>query len=235
MTAGDPQHQLAMAQLLQELRTPLTNIKTALTLLSSKQIKPAQRQKYLDLIRRECDRQNLLITSASELLSFGQGLDPTATLDLALVLPRLLEPYHTMAQERGVALRSEIAPHLPLACCPESWLQRIVRELLHNSLKFTAPGGAIEVLVANAGDYVQLEFRDNGSGIPAPDLPRIFDSFYHSRDAPGPSGEQHRPEGVGLGLTIVQQLLHRCGGSIAVTSQVNTGSRFRVLLPIATS
>jgi two-component system, OmpR family, phosphate regulon sensor histidine kinase PhoR len=216
----------AIAQLLQELRTPLTKIKTALTLLDSPSLKPVQRQKYLEMIRRECDHQNLLINGSSDLLALGQGVDLARVPPLSLleVLPGEIGTYQTLAVDRGIELTYQISPDLPLVACPESWVKRIVSELLQNSLKFTANSGQISILVIRQGEYIQLEFRDNGVGIPSSDLPKIFDCFYRSRS---------ENSGAGLGLTVVKNLLTRCGGAIFVVSQVDTGSRFRVLLPIA--
>lgn len=216
----------AIAQLLQELRTPLTTIKTALTLLDSPNLKPVQRQKYLEMIRRECDHQNLLINGSSDLLALGRGVDLAMVPPLSLleVLPGAISTYQTLAVDRGIELSYQIPMDLPMVACPESWVNRIVSELLQNSLKFTASGGQITVIVAPQSGHVQMEFRDNGVGIPLADLPRIFDCFYRSRS---------ENSGAGLGLTVVKNLLARCGGAIFVVSQVDTGSRFRVLLPIA--
>lgn len=217
----------AIAQLLQELRTPLTTIKTALTLLESPHLKPVQRQKYLDMIRRECDRQNQLISGSSDLLSLGRGIDLTQVPPLSLVdvLPGAIGTYQTLAIARDIQLTYQIPEDLPAVACPEGWVNRIVSEMLQNSLNFTANGGQIAVLVSVQNEQqVQLEFRDNGCGIPSGDLPRIFDCFYRVRSD---------QSGAGLGLTVVKNLLDRCGGAVFVVSQVDTGSRFRVLLPIS--
>jgi two-component system, OmpR family, phosphate regulon sensor histidine kinase PhoR len=112
--------------------------------------------------------------------------------------------------------------------CSEAWLKQIMINLLDNSLKFTLHGGAIAIYCAVQNNYVQLEFRDNGVGIPSADLPRVFDRFYRGRNLP----PENQVSYAGLGLTVVQQILFRCGGSISVVSQVDTGSRFRVMLPI---
>jgi signal transduction histidine kinase len=78
------------------------------------------------------------------------------------------------------------------------------------------------------GDYIQLEFRDTGIGIPTSEILKIFDRFYRVRPVANEDAG-----GAGLGLTIVQQLLLRCGGSISVKSRLGQGSTFNVLLPIA--
>jgi two-component system, OmpR family, phosphate regulon sensor histidine kinase PhoR len=218
--------------LLQELRTPLTNMKTALTLLDSPILKPLQRQRYVDLIKRECDRQNSLINGAIELLDLEKLAeeDIGAPLNLAETVPGVISTYQPLAAEKGLELAYNIPVDLPLVLCQEGWVKQIAINLLHNSIKYTLTGGQVFVQASVQGDYVQLEFRDNGVGIPMSDLPKIFDRFYRGRSLPNNSPTE--PDtGVGLGLTVVQNILLRCGGSISVTSQTGTGSRFRVLLP----
>jgi two-component system, OmpR family, phosphate regulon sensor histidine kinase PhoR len=216
--------------LFQELRTPLTNMKTALTLLDAPGLKPPQRQKYLDMIRQECDRQNSLISGAIELLDLEKLAEPgiATPVNLFDIVPSVISTYQPLAQEKGLQLGYDIPPNLLPVFCPESWIKQVTMNLLHNSIKFTLNGGQVFVQATAQGDYIQLEFRDSGVGIPLSDIPKIFDRFYRGRTLPHTSGTDI---GVGLGLTVVQNILLRCGGSISVTSQTGTGSRFRVLLP----
>lgn len=214
----------------QELRKPLTNIKTALTLLSSPSLKNIQRQRYLDMISTECDRQSLLVNGVLNLLQLESDLGqlPTQPIPLSVSLPGFISTYQPLAQEKGVTLKYTIAENLPAIACPESWIKQIVTNLIDNSLKFTPSAGQVQVVAQRYGeDMVQLTFKDTGIGVPGSDLPRIFDCFYRGRQIP--DGES---EGAGLGLTVVQQLLTYCGGSITVESQVGSGAIFRVYLPI---
>lgn len=213
----------------QELRTPLTTIKTALTLLNSPSLKPPQRQRYMDLIAKECDRQSSLITSLLDLVQLDQMAEQTAqkALKLSDVVPGVVSTYQPLAEEKGVMLAYTVPEDLPQVACVNSWVKQIVINLLHNGIKFTPRGGQVWVRAkAHSNDYVQIEFRDTGIGIPAAEIPKIFDRFYRVRQ----SGEES--SGAGLGLTIVQQLLIHCGGSISVRSRVGEGSTFQVLLPI---
>jgi signal transduction histidine kinase len=126
-----------------------------------------------------------------------------------------------------VQLGYTVSTALPYVSFPEPWLRQIVINLLHNSIKFTPPGGQVWVRSKQQGEYVQIEFRDTGMGIAAGEIPKIFDRFYRGR----PASSEDVP-GAGLGLTIVQQLLLRCGGSVSVTSRLGEGSTFKVLLPV---
>ena len=151
-------------------------------------------------------------------------------LRLSEIVPGVVSTYQPLAGEKGIMLAYTVSTDLPAVYCSPAWLRQIVINLLHNSIKFTPTGGKVWVIASAQGDYVQLEFRDTGIGISPYEIPRIFDRFYRVRSA-----SSDDPSGAGLGLTIVQQLLLRCGGSISVKSKAGEGSTFNVLLPIAPS
>ncbi|HHP7244811.1 MAG TPA: sensor histidine kinase, partial [Elainellaceae cyanobacterium] len=212
----------------QELRTPLANMKTALTLLNSPQLKTTQRQRYMDLLSQECDRQSSLITSVLDLTQL-EDVDesvPIKPLRIVDVVPAVVSTYQPLAQEKGIALAYTIPPDLPTVSCLSNWLRQVVINLLHNAIKFTPGGGKVWVRARQQGDYVQIEVRDTGIGIATADIPKIFNRFYRVRHSKDDSS------GAGLGLAIVQQLLLRCGGSISVNSRQGEGSAFNVMLPL---
>lgn len=213
----------------QELRTPLTTIKTALSLLNSPSLKLPQRQRYMDLIAKECDRQSSLITSLLDLVQLDQAVSPTAleSIRVSDIVPGVVSTYQPLAEEKGVKLSHMVPEDLPAIACMSNWLKQIVINLLHNGIKFTPSGGQVWVRVRRQGSYVNLEVRDTGVGMAPNELPKIFDRFYRIRQA-----SLEDTSGAGLGLTIVQQLLLHCGGSISVRSKLGEGSTFTVLLPI---
>lgn len=219
----------SIAHLMQELCTPLTNIKTALQLLESPGIKQLQRQRYLGLIRGECDRQTALINGVTRLLAIDRSPDSTEIVPIQLshIIPGIVSTYQPLAEEKGIRLGYTIPDDLPIIIFVESWLRQITINLLHNGIKYTPDGGQVFVRASVQGEYIQLEFRDTGIGISRLEIPKIFDQFYRIRHS-----QFQNSSGAGLGLTIVQNILIRCGGSISVTSQVGAGSKFRVLLPI---
>ncbi|MGB3202219.1 MAG: ATP-binding protein [Nodosilinea sp.] len=213
----------------QELRTPLTTIKTALTLLDSPHLKAPQRQRYMEMISHECDRQSALISGVLNLLqmetSMGQTqIDP---LNLAEAVPPVVSTYQPLATEKGIMLAYTIPRQVPSVSCPGSWLQQIMIHLLNNSLKYTPSGGRVWVTARSTSKYAEIEVRDTGIGIAASDLPRIFDHFYRGRNLP-----PNETEGAGLGLSIVQQLLLYCGGSVVARSQPEEGTTIAVRLPL---
>jgi two-component system, OmpR family, phosphate regulon sensor histidine kinase PhoR len=218
-----------LRNLVTELRSPLTQTKTALSLLESKQLKGEQRQRYLQLIDRECDRQNSLISGLLQLMELDNtaDLDLSATVKLEDLVPGTVSTYQPLAEEKGIQLGYTIPSGFPPIACPSSWLRQILVNLLNNSLRFTPSGGKVFVQAALRNDNVELTFSDTGVGIDPKELPKIFNSFYRGRSAINEQGS-----GAGLGLTIVRQALDRCGGTISVNSRVGKGSVFRVLLPV---
>jgi len=213
----------------QELRSPLSTMKTALSLLASPQLKLPQRQRYQQLLSTECDRQNSLINGIMSLVQLEYDLEHESwqALNLADIVPAVVSTYQPLAQEKGIMLAYTIPEDLPQISGLSSWLKQIVIHLLSNGIKFTASGGKVWVTAKSQGEYVQLEFRDTGVGIPANEIPKIFDRFYQIRQAT--ASDQG---GAGLGLTIVKQILLRSSGSISVKSRPGEGSTFHVLLPI---
>jgi signal transduction histidine kinase len=232
----------------EELRTPLTHMKTALSLLNSPNLKPPQRQRYLQILNSLCDRQSSLITGLLDLVELERNLNLT-TLELVRlcdIVPGVVSTYQPLAEEKGILLSYTVPNDLPAVRCVTGRLRQIVINLLHNSIKFTPNGGQVSVRafigstslregIQKASttsrvqrNYVQLEFRDTGIGIPENEIPKIFDRFYRVR-----SGATEDKGGAGLGLTIVQQLLQASGGSISVKSKLREGSIFTVQLTIS--
>jgi signal transduction histidine kinase len=213
----------------QELRTPLSTMKTALSLLGSPSLKPNQRQRYMDLLSQECDRQSSLITSVLEFVQL-ENIEEQASMQplrVGDIVPGVVSTYQPLAQEKGIMLAYTIPEDLPAVSCVRSWLRQIVINLLHNGIKFTPEEGQVWVRARQQGDYVQIEFKDTGIGISSAEIPKIFNRFYRVRQS---SGEDS--SGAGLGLTIVQQLLLKCGGSISVKSKPGEGTTFNVMIPV---
>lgn len=213
--------------LVQELRSPITHMKTALSLLESKQIKGEQRQRYLKMVSDECDRQNSLVGGLLELLQLDTPTEADY-LHLDDVVPGIVSTYQPLAEEREIQLGYTIPSDLPPISCPHTWFRQIIINLLNNSLQFTPPQGRVFVQAAlkNDKEYVEIIVSDTGIGIPTKEINKIFDGFYRTK-----STTHERLTGAGLGLTLVQQLIQRCDGSISVISKVGKGTTFKILMP----
>jgi signal transduction histidine kinase len=219
-----------LSNVCQELRAPLTHMKTALSLLNSPNLKVPQRQRYFQMLKQECDRQNALITGVLDLVQLERNIKRIAfeAVRLSEVVPGVVSTYQPLAREKGIMLAYTVPTELPPVWCVSGGLKQIVINLLSNSIKFTSKGGQVWVRARVQGDDVQLEIRDTGIGIADSEIPKIGERFHRVR-----SGATEDSSGVGLGLSIVQLLLWRCGGSLAVKSKLTEGSTFTVQLPIA--
>lgn len=206
----------------QELNNPITTIKTALTLLNSSNIKPQQRQRYLEMIGQACDRQSHLINSVFELLELQltPQLRRLERVQLWNLVPGVVSTYQPLAQENNILLAYTVSRHLPSVLAIEAHLKQVLISLLSNSIQFTSGEGRVWVTAnLRADGRVALVIQDNGCGILPAALPQVFNSFYRNTS-----------EGCGLGLTLVQQLLAHCGASISVSSIPGEGTAFTILL-----
>ena len=213
--------------LVQELRSPITHMKTALSLLESKQIKGEQRQRYLQMVSAECDRQNSLVSGLLGLLQLDTPAE-AEYLRLEDVVPGIVSTYQPLAEEKEIQLGYTIPANLPPIACPLPWFRQIIINLLNNSLQFTPATGRVFVQAALRKENEQIEIlvMDTGVGIPSQEINKIFKGFYRTK----PTTDE-KATGAGLGLTLVKQLIQRCGGTISVSSKVNKGTTFKILMP----
>ena len=135
-----------------------------------------------------------------------------------------------VAVERGVTLDSVVPSEPVLMRFDRERIVQLMTNLIGNALKFTPRGGAVAVRLEEGGDAATIEVSDTGHGIPADELPRIFDRFYR-----GTNTGEARASGSGLGLAIVRSIVDMHGGEIDLVSEVGSGTRFRITLPRASS
>lgn len=163
----------------------------------------------------------------SALISGTLPLYPTE-IDLAEVAQHAEAILTDRMRLKGLKYERELAPDTPTICGDGRRLTQILLELLENAAKFTPPGGHLGLRIAPAGDQVRLDVWDTGPGIPEQDFGRIWEAFSQLA-----VGDALRAGGLGLGLTIVKQLVELHGGKVAVVSQVGRGTTFTVYLPAA--
>jgi signal transduction histidine kinase len=206
-----------------ELRTPITNMKMAIRMLQIA-TNSERRDRYLQILQHECDREATLINDLLDLQRLEAGADPIAveTIQLQEWLPPIVAAFHERAIARQQTLKLDIAPDLNSLTSEPTKLKRIVTELLNNACKYTPPAGTITVKVRaltslaepNAFNRLELVVSNSGSEIPATELTRIFEKFYRL-----PSSDRTGQGGTGLGLAIVQKLVEQLGGQISASSQ----------------
>ena len=211
-----------------EFRTPLTLMMGPLedTLAQSVRLPPTDRER-LQLAHRNALR---LLKLVNTLLDFSRieagrihaSYEPT---DLAALTAELASVFRSTIERAGVRLVVDCPPlSQPVYVGREMW-EKIVLNLISNAFKFTF-AGEIEVALRETDAAVELTVRDTGTGIPADEIPRLFERFHRVTGARGRSYE-----GSGIGLALVQELVKLHGGSVRVDSEVDRGSRFIVSLP----
>jgi two-component system, OmpR family, heavy metal sensor histidine kinase CusS len=212
-----------------ELRGPLTAMQSSLQVaVSQDRSAAAYRETLLDVLEAAGHLSKL----ANDLLLLAESSDgsaprPRQPVDLAQVAAQAVDMFAGVAEERGIDLEFA-ARAAPQVAGDAGRLRQVVGNLLDNALRFTPRGGGVHVTVAGGGGGGVLTVRDNGSGIPAAALERIFDRFTMADAARSHAGDQRCG---GLGLAICKSLVESCGGSIAVASQTAAGTEVTVRIP----
>jgi signal transduction histidine kinase len=226
-----------------ELRTPLTTIKALTRLLMRGELTEPKRREYLETISVECDRQIDLVLNLLDLSRIEGGVFRinTERVDVASVIESCVKSEKASADKRRHTLNVEPIGDLPPVCADSVALRRVLSNLIENAIKYTPDGGLITLSAGGDGEYVELHVADNGIGIPAEDLPVLFDKFHRGKPVPGVnSGSASTDEeflqdaevsGVGLGLYLARNVMTRMGGSIGVDTKVGLGSKFTLRLP----
>jgi signal transduction histidine kinase len=215
-----------LAAVSHELRTPLSSIRGYLEMLLDDEFDAETSRRFLSVMQRNSDRLLRLIDDlllVARLTEDGMQLD-LAEVDLAELAHQVTSACRPLADHKDVKLRDRTASPVP-ARGDAKRLGQALNHLVVNAIKFTAPGGEISVASTTAGEP-ELIITDNGVGIPASDLPHVFDRFFRSAAA-----DSMAASGPGLGLAIVRSIIDAHHGSIHVQSEPGIGTTVRVTLP----
>ena len=221
---NDRQRRALLADISHELRTPLTVIQGNLEGMLDG-IYPADEtnlQAVLDethtLARIIEDLRTLTVVESGALKLQLERANPGEFLE------EIIPMYRALAEARNVSFEMRIDEHLPDIELDTTRIREVLANLVTNALRYCQAGGAINVRVEKTGDeFVQFSVQDNGAGIPAQDLPHIFERFYKDRDS----------SGSGLGLPIAKSLVEAHGGSMHAESVQGQGTVIRFTLPVA--
>ncbi|MDQ6939709.1 MAG: ATP-binding protein, partial [Verrucomicrobiota bacterium] len=219
-----------VANVSHELRTPLSIFRGYLeTLLDDPQQPREELVRILEVMDRHADRLTLLV---EDILSLAKLESPGARLDLTeIYLPDFLESILRDWEKRfGTKLltASLAAPQdLPIISADEHRLQEVIYNLLDNAVKYSQPEGKIRLRAERFDESVRISVSDEGVGIPARDLPRVFERFYRADKA-----RSRQLGGTGLGLSIVKHIAQLHGGSVEAESEPGRGTTISVVLPL---
>ncbi|MBC1970601.1 PAS domain-containing protein [Listeria marthii] len=213
-----------------ELKTPVTALKGfAETLLDGAMYDEMLLKKFLTIIKEESDRLHRLIMDILALSRIEQNPVPEniEIVDMDDVIEQSARTIFEMATEKNIQVTIPEKTSTPVTIeTDRDKLQQILINLLSNAINYTPVDGKVEVKLIDHEAEVIIEVTDNGIGIPAKDIDRVFERFYRVDKA-----RSRHSGGTGLGLSIVKHLVENCGGRIEVESQEEVGSTFRVTLP----
>jgi signal transduction histidine kinase len=217
-----------VADVAHELRTPLSNVAGYLEAIRDDVVKPdtatiASLSEEVDLLSRLVDDlQELALADAGELKLVRQPED------MAQLIEQSVKAIQVKAANKNLDVSTEIPANLPPVNIDYHRISQVLRNLLANAIAHTANGGKINISAVPLDKYINIRVSDNGEGIPAEDLPNMFERFYRVDKS-----RARHAGGYGLGLTIAKRLIEAHGGTIGVESELGKGSCFSFTIPIA--
>jgi signal transduction histidine kinase len=201
-----------------ELRNPLNVVKTSVYyILHAKNAPPEKVRAHLERIERQVGVADRVITALNDFARL-----PVPQVERVDVETCLKEVIELTGLPPSVSVQWSIAPPSPVVLGDRAQLQIVFGNLIRNARDAMPDGGDLQVVVGTRGQHVDVAVQDSGVGIPAENLPRVFEPLYSTK-----------AKGMGLGLSIAHEIVTRHQGSLQVTSQPGTGSTFTVQLPSA--
>ncbi len=229
-----------VANVSHDLRSPLASMQGYLEtiLIKEESLKPEERRKYLQVI---FDNTQMLGTLVSELFELSKldakqiqpKLEPFALAELTQDVVMKFQP---QAEKLQVNLRAALSKDLPMVCADIGMIERALSNLIDNALRFTSEKGTVKIELANHHGKVRVAISDTGCGIPAEEIPQVFERFYRiEKSRARGAGPKPLAGGAGLGLAIAKRILALHESEISIDSKVNVGTTFTFTLPIAGS
>lgn len=218
-----------------DLRTPLATTQAMIEALADGVVADSDEvRRYIEAIRGEVQHLARLIDDLFELSQIESGtlhlhIAPTRLAELVV---RTVEAYRAQAQDRGVSLESVVEPKLATVPADAARMQRVLRNLIDNGLRYTPPGGVLRVEARPVDGAIRVAVSDSGPGIAPEELERVFDRFYREELARSRSGSKGSSVGAGLGLAIARALVQAHGGRIWAERRAGGGAVFQFTIPL---
>lgn len=200
-----------------EIKNPLFGI-SSIAQIFERELKSAEHQELARALLSETQRLNQLV---EELLIYGRPMKLTLDrCDLRRLWQEVFELHKREIEKKAITITGDFNLRPPAAYLDARQIRQVFLNLLRNSLEATAPGGEIDIKLLLEDRYIIFKIADNGGGIPANIMDRVFDLFFTTK-----------PKGTGLGLAICRKIVHDHGGEIAIESTEGKGTTVTVKLP----
>jgi two-component system phosphate regulon sensor histidine kinase PhoR len=218
-----------VANVSHELKTPLTSIKGFVETLLEGAIEDKENSiDFLKIIKNHTDRLNALINDLLD-LSHIESKEVTLNNDkfsLSGMAFEVAAGFKSQAKKKGLKIISELPEGLEVLA-DKGKIEQVFANLISNAIKYNKENGSVRIYSEQMQDRVKIVIEDSGSGIPAKDIPRIFERFYRVDKA-----RSRELGGTGLGLSIVKHIVELHSGTVGVESTEGLGSKFFFTLPL---
>jgi two-component system phosphate regulon sensor histidine kinase PhoR len=211
-----------------ELRTPIASVKALAETLHQGAVEdPSVAKDFLSKINAEADRLAQMVQELGELSRIESGEAPLQKryINVVETIGHAVDRLRAQADRAGLKLQVDASPDLPKVMADEARVEQVMVNLIHNAIKFTPSGGRITISAKVKDTDILVSVSDTGIGIPADDLPRIFERFYKA-------DKSRTGGGTGLGLAIAKHIVEAHGGRIWAESIEGKGSTFNFTLPL---
>jgi two-component system phosphate regulon sensor histidine kinase PhoR len=217
-----------VANVSHELRTPLTAIRGYVEALGDEPLEPADRKRFLEIITRHTDRMERLVKDLLRLAGLEAGQEPveTALCQIETLFSHVVSELTGPIASTRHRISTRVDPAVATLRTDAAKLHDALRNLVENAILYSEPGTAIELSAAEQNGELVLQVADEGPGIPAAHLSRVFERFYRVDKA-----RSRESGGTGLGLTIVKHLVERLGGRVVAANRPSGGAIFTIALP----
>jgi signal transduction histidine kinase len=216
-----------ISEMVHELRTPLSSINTAASLLLRAESTSELRQEMAKLIFSETQRLNEMATAFLDLarLESGRVQFQPQMIEIRPLLDECVQLMQSEIRERDIKVKVESREEIPAIKADRDKLKQVFLNLLSNAIKYNKPGGSIDLRAEMVGEEVVVHVRDSGPGISPEHQEHLFEKFYRV------PGTERTVQGTGLGLSICKRIVEAHRGSIRLQSEVDVGTDFIVQLP----
>ena len=217
-----------VANVSHELKTPITTIKSYTETLMDTEIDKEIYMQFLSVINNECDRMARLVKDLLQLsnLDYQKTVWKKEEVSLTKLLKEVLQKLDFAIKDKEHELVLDIEENLPDIVIDKDAIERVIINILSNSIKYTNNKGKIKVSLKSLDDFMCIKVEDNGIGIPEEDKRRIFERFYRVE-----KGRSRDLGGTGLGLSIAKQIIEAHGGEITLESILEEGTSVEIKLP----
>ena len=217
-----------IADVSHELKTPLTSIMGYAETLANSEYDPEMQEKFLKVINNESIRMTKLVNDLLILSKYDNEQIECEKIEFNLgeLVKSCLENLQIEADKKNQKVECFVTANVPTVKADKDGIERVVLNILSNSIKYTEDGGVIKIYVGFVYNDAYIKIIDNGIGIPEKDLDRIFERFYRVDKA-----RTRKMGGTGLGLSIAKEILDKNNGRIDIKSKVGKGTEVVITIP----